>query len=168
MRILSLKIKINQYRPHASESSEYQKSEPWNKSNRFSKKYSCKSTRFLIESLMEGIKLTNTVEKEFKYREVSKIIAHVWLISDYQKSESSAEKKFLFRSNCSAEIEFLIGSLKEKIKPVAIETFEFEKRDESMLLAFFGTFGLSKFPPTEPKWWFILEVLLNNMFCVFN
>ena len=38
----------------------------------------------------------------------------------------------------------------EEIKPLVTEKYEFELRNESMLTALFGNFGLSRFRGKEP------------------
>ena len=58
-----------------------------------------------------------------------------------------------------------IETFGEKIKPVVID--KIEDGDKSLLSAFFGTFGLSKFWPTEQKKWFLNKRLLYK-FWVLN
>ena len=54
----------------------------------------------------------------------------------------------------STNVKLSVETLREEIKPVVTEKFEFEFRNESILLSFSGIIGLSTFRPTEQKYWF--------------
>ena len=50
---------------------------------------------------------------------------------------------------CSATVKLSIETLTEETKPVVGDKFEFEDRNESIVLAPFGIFGQSEFRPKE-------------------
>ena len=63
----------------------------------------------------------------------------------------------------AAEVKLLVENFREEIEPVDSEKFEFEDRYNSILLASFGIFGLSKKKATEQKTWFFKGTLLNKI-----
>ena len=64
--------------------------------------------------------------------------------SDYQNSEPNQEVNYFCNNFCSQKVKLSIQTLREEIKPVVSENFEFEYRDKTILLASFGISGLSK------------------------
>ena len=90
---------------------------------------------------MEGIKPKNTKENEFESWEDSMLITQFGLIFRTLGIEINP-KIGCFWSSSSTTVEILIDKLMEKIKPVDSIKTEFEDRDKSKLLVFFGILEL--------------------------
>ena len=100
-------------------------------------------SKFSIENLVQRIKPMN-IEKIQSY-------SHVLESSGYQNFEPNLRINNFWTEFSSTNVKILIEILREEIKPVVGEKFEFQDRDKSIFLAFSGIFWQSKFWTTEQK-----------------
>ena len=106
------------------------------------------SSKFSIETLTEGIKPMNIDKKEFEHREDSIVLANFGIFFRLSELRTNSSKFFCGEFS-SISVKFSIGVLREEVKPVVIEKFEFEDQGKWILLTSSGTFGLSKIRVTE-------------------
>ena len=118
--------------------------------------------QFLIQILMEEIRLKNGEKKDSEYRENSKIGAHLENSLEYRKSEPRPAKTS-FQKEFSPTVKLLIETMIEEKKLVASKKFGFEDRHKPILLSFLGIFGLSNFRPREQKIGFLLKYSCSGL-----
>ena len=64
---------------------------------------------------------------------------------DHHDSDASTKRSEYLIKSSSTSLIFLAETLIKEVKPVGMETHELEYRDQCVLMAHFGIFGLSGF-----------------------